>query len=134
MRSKGCIAAARSYDPVLCKYVCIHFGNRPALILLTASRRGAADAFVECGAAPQQWAHIGSRLIVLLGASEVTRQRRGHERAAGFTDRNCRRVERTRTGDWNIVTFRRRHSPLYRRGARADQDRDGETTRSLEKF
>jgi hypothetical protein len=81
-----------------------HFEAAPLILLLRAVA-AATDAFVACEPRRSNIARAGSRLIVLLGASEVTRQDAVKSVAAGFTDRELSAAWHTVGGDWNLVEF-----------------------------
>ncbi len=81
-----------------------HFESAPLILLLRAVA-AATDAFVACEPRRSNIARAGSRLIVLLGASEVTRQDAVKSVAAGFTDRELSAAWNTAAGDWNLVEF-----------------------------
>jgi SAM-dependent methyltransferase len=94
----------RSYDLCFANLFLHHFEPAPLILLLRAVA-AAADAFVAYEPRRSNIARVGSRLIVLLGASEVTRQDAVKSVAAGFTDRELSAAWNTPGGDWNLVEF-----------------------------
>jgi SAM-dependent methyltransferase len=94
----------RSYDLCFANLFLHHFEPAPLILLLRAVA-AATDAFVACEPRRSNIARAGSRLIVLLGASEVTRQDAVKSVAAGFTDRELSAAWNTAAGDWNLVEF-----------------------------
>jgi SAM-dependent methyltransferase len=94
----------RSYDLCFANLFLHHFEPAPLSLLLRAVA-AATDAFVACEPRRSNIARVGSRLIVLLGASEVTRQDAVKSVAAGFTDRELSAAWNTAGGDWNLVEF-----------------------------
>jgi SAM-dependent methyltransferase len=94
----------RSYDLCFANLFLHHFEPEPLLLLLRAVA-AATDAFVACEPRRSNIARVGSRLIALLGASEVTRQDAVKSVAAGFTDRELSAAWNAAGGDWNLVEF-----------------------------
>ena len=94
----------RSYDLCFANLFLHHFEPAPLNLLLRAVA-AATDAFVACEPRRSNIARVGSRLIVLLGASEITRQDAVKSVAAGFTDRELSAAWNTPGGDWNLVEF-----------------------------
>ena len=92
------------YDLCFANLFLHHFEAAPLILLLRAVA-AATDAFVACEPRRSNIARAGSRLIVLLGASEVTRQDAVKSVAAGFTDRELSAAWNTPGGDWNLVEF-----------------------------
>ena len=93
----------RRYDLCFANLFLHHFEPAPLVLLLRAVA-AASDAFVACEPRRSNIARIGSRLIGLLGANEVTRQDAVKSVAAGFTDRELSTAWSTR-GGWNLVEF-----------------------------
>src|ERR1700692_605271 len=93
----------RSYDLCFANLFLHHFEPAPLVLLLQAVAAATA-AFVACEPRRSNIARVGSRLIGLLGASEVTRQDAVKSVAAGFTDRELSTAWSTR-GGWNLVEF-----------------------------
>lgn len=93
----------RRYDLCFANLFLHHFEPAPLVLLLRAVA-AATDAFVACEPRRSKIARVGSRLIGLLGASEVTRQDAVKSVAAGFTDRELSTAWSTR-GGWNLVEF-----------------------------
>src|SRR5450631_1600683 len=83
----------------------LHHLDSAPLILMLQAIAAATDAFVACEPRRSSIARFGSRLIVLLGASEVTRHDAVRSVAAGFTDRELSAAWGTADGDWNLVEF-----------------------------
>jgi hypothetical protein len=81
-----------------------HFEPAPLVLLLHAVA-AATDAFVACEPRRSNIALVGSRLIGLLGASEVTRQDAVKSVAAGFANRELSAAWTAARGDWNLVEF-----------------------------
>ena len=94
----------RSFDLCFANLFLHHFEPAPLILLLRAVA-AAADAFVACEPRRSNVARVGSRLIVLLGASEVTRQDAVKSVAAGFTDQELSAAWSAPGGDWNLVEF-----------------------------
>jgi SAM-dependent methyltransferase len=94
----------RSYDLCLANLFLHHFEPAPLMVLLRAVA-AATDAFVACEPRRSNIARVGSRLIVLLGASEITRRDAAKSVASGFTDRELSASWNTHGGDWNLVEF-----------------------------
>ena len=99
----GRCGEGRRYDLCFANLFLHHFEPAPLVVLLRAVA-AAADAFVACEPRRSNIARVGSRLIGLLGASEVTRQDAVKSVAAGFTDRELSTAWSTR-GGWNLVEF-----------------------------
>ena len=93
----------RLYDLCFANLFLHHFEPAPLVLLLRAVA-AATHAFVACEPRRSNIARLGSRLIGLLGASEVTRQDAVKSVAAGFTDRELSTAWSTR-GGWNLVEF-----------------------------
>jgi SAM-dependent methyltransferase len=94
----------RRYDLCFANLFLHHFESAPLALLLRAVA-AATDAFVACEPRRSNAARFGSRLIVLLGANDVTRQDAVKSVAAGFTDRELSAAWNTAGGDWNLVEF-----------------------------
>jgi SAM-dependent methyltransferase len=94
----------RNYDLCFANLFLHHFEPAPLILLLRAVA-AATDAFVACEPRRSKIARVGSRLIVLLGASAVTRHDAVKSVAAGFTDRELSAAWNTAGGDWNLVEF-----------------------------
>ena len=94
----------RSFDLCFANLFLHHFEPAPLILLLRAVAT-VTEAFVACEPRRSNIARAGSRLIVLLGASEVTRQDAVKSVAAGFTDRELSAAWNTAAGDWNLVEF-----------------------------
>src|ERR1700722_3649146 len=93
----------RRYDLCFANLFLHHFEPAPLVLLLRAVA-AASDAFVACEPRRSNIARVGSRLIGLLGANEVTRQDAVKSVAAGFTDRELSTAWST-CGGWNLVEF-----------------------------
>jgi hypothetical protein len=93
----------RRYDLCFANLFLHHFEPAPLVLLLRAVA-AVTDAFVACEPRRSNIARVGSRLIGLLGASEVTRQDAVKSVAAGFTGRELSTAWSTR-GGWNLVEF-----------------------------
>jgi SAM-dependent methyltransferase len=121
----------RSYDLCFANLFLHHFEPAPLILLLRAVA-AATDAFVACEPRRSKIASMGSRLIVLLGASAVTRQDAVKSVAAGFTDRELSAAWNTAGGDWNLVEFPAPPFSHCLAAARAkSRRRTGEPQRSL---
>jgi SAM-dependent methyltransferase len=94
----------RRYDLCFANLFLHHFESAPLALLLRAVA-ATTDAFVACEPRRSNLARFGSRLIVLLGANEVTRQDAVKSVAAGFTDRELSAAWNAAGGDWNLVEF-----------------------------
>ncbi len=94
----------RSYDLCFANLFLHHFEPAPLILLLRAVA-AATDAFVACEPRRSNIARVGSRLIVLLGAGEITRRDAAKSVASGFTDRELSAAWNTPGGDWNLVEF-----------------------------
>jgi SAM-dependent methyltransferase len=94
----------RNYDLCFANLFLHHFEPAPLILLLRAVA-AATDAFVACEPRRSKIARVGSRLIVLLGASAVTRHDAVKSVAAGFTGRELSAAWNTAGGDWNLVEF-----------------------------
>src|SRR5260370_19498840 len=87
----------RSYDLCFANLFLHHFEAAPLILLLRAVA-AATDAFVACEPRRSNIARAGSRLIVPLGASAVTRQDAVKSVAAGCTDRELSPAGNTAAG------------------------------------
>src|SRR5260221_2824850 len=94
----------RSYDLCFANLFLHHFESAPLILLLRAVA-AATDAFVACEPRRSNIARAGSRLIVLLGASEVTRQDAVKSVAAGFHNHELQATWNQAAGDLNLVEF-----------------------------
>lgn len=97
-------AEPRSYDLCFASLFLHHFEPAPLALLLRAVA-AASDAFVACEPRRSTIARLGSRLIPLLGASEVTRHDAVKSVAAGFTGRELSDAWFGAAGDWRLVEF-----------------------------
>ncbi len=80
------VAPAGTYDLCVANLFLHHF-DAPALATLLAAVAASTAAFVACEPRRSGLARAGSRLILLLGANNVTREDAVKSVAAGFTDR-----------------------------------------------
>jgi len=98
-------AAARTdrYDLCVANLFLHHFEAAQLAVLLRAVA-AAADAFVACEPRRSGFARLGSKLIVFLGANEVTREDAVKSVAAGFSDRELSAVWGA-AGDWLLEEF-----------------------------
>jgi SAM-dependent methyltransferase len=94
----------RRYDLCFANLFLHHFEAAPLILMLQAVA-AVTDAFVACEPRRSGIARFGSRLIALLGASEITRHDAVKSVAAGFTDRELSAAWNTAGGDWNLVEF-----------------------------
>jgi len=94
----------RSYDLCFANLFLHHFEAAPLILLLRAVA-AATDAFVACEPRRSNVARVGTRLIALLGAGEVTRQDAVKSVAAGFSGRELSAAWNAPGGDWNLVEF-----------------------------
>jgi hypothetical protein len=92
-----------SYNLCFANLFLHHFEPAPLILLLRAVA-AATDAFVACEPRRSNLARVGSRLVGLLGANEVTRQDAVKSVAAGFTERELSTAWGIR-GGWNLVEF-----------------------------
>jgi SAM-dependent methyltransferase len=83
----------------------LHHFESSALALLLRAVATAADAFVAYEPRRSNVARVASRLVFLLGASEVTRQDAAKSVAAGFAERELSAAWNTAGGDWDLVEF-----------------------------
>jgi len=97
-------APALHYDLCFANLFLHHFESAPLVQLLRAVAV-ATDAFVACEPRRSNLARIGSRLVILLGANEVTRQDAVKSVAAGFTDGELSDAWGSGGADWNLVEF-----------------------------
>lgn len=95
---------ARCYDLCFANLFLHHFEAAPLIDLLRAVAV-AADAFVACEPRRSNLARFASRLVILLGASEVTRHDAVKSVAAGFTGRELSAAWTAAAGEWNLVEF-----------------------------
>ncbi|HLZ99597.1 MAG TPA: class I SAM-dependent methyltransferase, partial [Steroidobacteraceae bacterium] len=94
----------RRYDLCFANLFLHHFEAAPLRFLLRAAA-AASEAFVACEPRRSNIARLGSRLIVLLGASAVTRQDAVKSVAAGFTGRELSAEWSAPGGEWNLAEF-----------------------------
>lgn len=92
------------YDLCLANLFLHHFEAAPLGRLLTAVA-AAADAFVACEPRRSGAALLGSRLIGMLGANDVTREDAVKSVAAGFTGRELSAAWGPPVGDWNVEEY-----------------------------
>jgi SAM-dependent methyltransferase len=122
------------YDLCFANLFLHHFEAAPLTLLLQAVA-AATDAFVACEPRRSNIARLGSRLIVLLGANEVTRQDAVKSVAAGFADRELSAAWNAAGGDWNLVEFPALPFSHCLAAARANSRvRTGEPQRSVDEL
>jgi SAM-dependent methyltransferase len=92
------------YDLCITTLFLHHFENADLGCLL-AGVAARADAFIACEPRRNRIAHLGSRLIGLLGANEVTREDGVQSVVAGFNDRELTELWSTVPGDWRIDEY-----------------------------
>jgi len=122
---------ARAYDLCFANLFLHHFETAPLVHLLRAVAAATA-AFVACEPRRSNVARIGSRLIFLLGANEVTRQDAVKSVAAGFRDRELSAAWSTAGGGWNLAEFPAPPFSHCLAAVRAEsRERTGELRRSV---
>jgi hypothetical protein len=95
----------RRYDLCFANLFLHHFEGAPLASLMQAVAT-AADAFVASEPRRSNLARLGSRLIVLLGANDVTREDAVKSVAAGFKDRELSAAWRAAGGaGWSLEEF-----------------------------
>jgi hypothetical protein len=95
----------RRYDLCFANLFLHHFEGAELADLLQAVAT-AVDAFVACEPRRSNLARLGSRLVVLLGANDVTREDAIKSVAAGFKDRELSAAWSTAGGaDWDLEEF-----------------------------
>jgi SAM-dependent methyltransferase len=92
------------YDLCIANLFLHHFDAAPLATLLR-SAAAAADAVVACEPRRSSAARLGSRLLIFLGANEVTREDAVTSVAAGFTGRELSAAWNPPEGDWSIEEF-----------------------------
>ena len=83
----------------------LHHFERNELVRLLAGIATQADAFIACEPRRSGIARMGSRLIGLLGANEVTREDSVKSVAAGFKDLELTELWSKLPGDWRIAEY-----------------------------
>jgi SAM-dependent methyltransferase len=97
-------APTRAYDLCFANLFLHHFETRP----LTGLLRGVAaacDAFVACEPRRSSWARLGSRLVVFLGANDITREDAVTSVAAGFTGLELSAMWPAALPEWSVQEF-----------------------------
>jgi hypothetical protein len=92
------------YDLCITTLFLHHFENA-GLGRLLAGVAAQADAFIACEPRRNRIAHLGSRLIGLLGANEVTREDGVQSVAAGFNHLELTELWSKVPGDWRINEY-----------------------------
>lgn len=94
-------AHRQHYDLCLTALFLHHF-QRPDLAELLNAVAASVDAFVACEPQRSSSSRVGSRLVVLLGANEVTRHDAVKSVAAGFADRELTALWPASPERWQI--------------------------------
>jgi Methyltransferase domain len=92
------------YDLCITTLFLHHFENA-ALGRLLAGVATRTDAFIACEPRRNRIAHLGSRLIGLLGANEVTREDGVQSVAAGFNHLELTELWSKVPGDWRVDEY-----------------------------
>lgn len=92
------------YD-LCCANLFLHHFDAAPLAMLLGAVAAASDAFVACEPRRSGFALLGSRLIGLLGANDVTREDAVKSVVAGFTGRELSAAWGRPPGDWNVEEF-----------------------------
>lgn len=99
-------AAPRSFKFDLCvANLFLHHFDGPALTGLLAGVAASSQAFVACEPRRSAVAALGSRLMVLLGANDVTRQDAVTSVAAGFTGSEVSAAWPVSSSDWRLSEY-----------------------------
>ncbi len=94
-------AHRQHYDLCLTTLFLHHF-ERPVLTELLVAVAASADAFVACEPRRNALSRVGSRLLLLLGANEVTRHDAVKSVAAGFADHDLSGLWPESSDGWKI--------------------------------
>jgi SAM-dependent methyltransferase len=94
----------RRFDLCLANLFLHHFDAAPLATLLRGVA-AAADAVVACEPRRSSAARVGSRLMIFLGANEVTREDAVKSVAAGFAGRELSAAWNAPEGEWLIDEF-----------------------------
>jgi hypothetical protein len=118
---------SQHYDLSLATLFLHHFDTE-ALSVLIPAIASCSNAFVACEPRRDIVARVGSRLVGILGASEVTRADAISSVAAGFAGQELTSVWPRAAGDWSIeeslaMPFTHRFTAV-RSGAQGEYARD----------
>jgi SAM-dependent methyltransferase len=83
----------------------LHHFDGAALVALLKGAASACSALVACEPRRSPLARIGSRLVVFLGANDVTREDAVKSVAAGFTGRELTDAWAAAGGDWRVEEY-----------------------------
>jgi hypothetical protein len=92
------------YDLCMANLFLHHFSSAQLPLLLRGIAR-CSDAFVACEPRRSALARIGSRLVALLGANEITREDAVKSVAAGFTGDELSKAWGSAGGDWVVEEY-----------------------------
>jgi SAM-dependent methyltransferase len=92
------------YDLCLANLFLHHFDAEPLASLLKGAA-AACNALVACEPRRSPLAHLGSRLVVFLGANDVTREDAVKSVAAGFTGQELSQAWAGADGDWQVLEY-----------------------------
>jgi SAM-dependent methyltransferase len=92
------------YDLCIATLFLHHFDDAPLAVLLGAVA-ARADAFVACEPRRDLVAHVGSRLVGVIGGNEVTREDAVTSVAAGFTQQELTALWPSAHGPWRTSEY-----------------------------
>ena len=94
----------RRYDLCIANLFLHHFSG-PELAALLRGVAASSNAFVACEPRRSALARVGSRLVALLGANEITRGDAVTSVAAGFAGRELSSLWDSAAGDWILEEY-----------------------------